>query len=155
MSTTVFPSSRGEGGRSGSAQPASLDRDAARAPQDVCVLIVEDEWLVSMEIEGVLGDAGYDVAGTAVTADEAVRMVEMHRPDLVLMDIRLQGRRDGIQAAIEINRRFGLRCLFVSAHADVGTRERAAAANPLGWLSKPFSGPQLILALEAALRRLR
>ena len=124
------------------------------APQQVRVLIAEDEWLVAMEIEATLEDAGYAVVGLAASADEAVRMAEVHRPDLLVMDIRLKGRRDGVDAAFELNGRLGLRCLFVSAYSDDPMRARAQAANPLGWISKPFSARQLLDALEAALRDL-
>lgn len=82
-------------------------------------------------------------------------MAEVHMPELVLMDIRIRGNGDGIYAALEISRRFGLRSLFVSANDDPGTRERAQAAHPLGWLPKPFSTMQLVSAVEEALRGLR
>ena len=117
------------------------------------VLVVEDEWLVAMDIEAVLKEEGFDVVGIATSADEAVRMAELHHPDLVLMDIRIRGPRDGIDAAIELNRRFGTRSLFVSAHRDPATQERAQVANPLGWVSKPFSGQQLIAAIAEATRQ--
>ncbi|MCE6949746.1 response regulator [Cereibacter sphaeroides] len=119
------------------------------------ILVVEDEWLVACEIEAALEGEGWEVVGIAASADEAVRMAEVHRPDLVLMDIRIRGNRDGIHAALEISRRFGLRSLFVSANHDPGTRERAQAAYPLGWVPKPFSAPLLVSAVEEALRGLR
>lgn len=124
------------------------------SPSQARVLIVEDEWLVSTDMETTLQKQGYQVVGIAASADEAVRMAEAHRPDIVLMDIRLNGRRDGVDAAIEINRRWGLRCLFVSAYTDQKMMARGKAANPFGWLSKPFSARQLVDALKAALRNL-
>jgi two-component system, response regulator PdtaR len=142
------------GAPDGSSPVSSSDPSARQTPQEIRVLVVEDEWLVSMEIEMVLEDAGHTVIGVAISADAAVRLAEMHRPDLVLMDIRLQGTRDGIDAAIEIHGRLGIRCLFVSAHSDPTTRERAQAASPVGWLDKPFTGTQLLLAIEAGLREL-
>ena len=92
------------------------------------------------------------MAGVATAADEAVLLGEVRRPDVVLMDIRLRGPRDGIDAATEIRRRFDIRSLFVSAHTDPATMARAQAADPVGWLPKPFSGHQLAAALEAALK---
>jgi two-component system, response regulator PdtaR len=118
------------------------------------VLIVEDEWLVAMDIESALEEAGFEVVGIARSADEAVRLAEQHRPDLALMDIRISGARDGIDAALEINRRFGLRPIFVSAFGDPATRERAQGAQPLGWVPKPFSSRQLIATITEALRDL-
>lgn len=150
MSALVLIASGDDANRSG--EPTPADPAARRTPGTARVLVVEDEWFISMEIETTLEDSGYAVVGVAVNADEAVRMAEMYRPDLVLMDIRLQGGSDGIEAAAEINRRFGPRCLFISAHTDPDTKERGQAANPLGWLPKPFSSQQLVLAVEAALR---
>lgn len=150
---TLIPSSRDEGGK----RHAAAGRDPAEpgTSQQVRVLIVEDEWLVSVEIETTLESAGYTVAGIAVSADEALRRAESDRPDVIVMDIRLRGRRDGVDAALQINQLLGLRCLFVSAYTDDRTRERARAAKPLGWLSKPFTPRQLLDALRAALRDLR
>jgi len=148
----LFPASKDEDGKSRGAGGHAAEPDMTGA---VRVLIVEDEWFVSTEIESMLEDAGYAVAGVAAEADEAVRKAAILQPDLIMMDIRLKGPRDGVEAALEIHRRFGLRCLFVSAYTDNGTRERVQTANPLGWLSKPFSARQMVEALEAALRQLR
>jgi CheY-like chemotaxis protein len=135
--------------------PSDADTAAGKDPDlakdAVRVLVVEDEWLVSMEIEAALEEAGHVCAAIAVSADQAVALAEQHRPDILLMDIRLRGERDGVDAAIEIFRRFGLRCLFISAHTDRATRERGNGANPYGWLAKPFSSAQLMLAIERAL----
>ncbi len=117
------------------------------------VLIVEDEWLVSMEAEAALEEAGYRVVGIAASAGAAITLAELHRPNLILMDIRINGDRDGVDAAIEIFQRLGVRSIFVSAHADGRTRERAQSARPLDWVAKPYSSPQLIEAVTAALQR--
>lgn len=134
----------------------SARRDAQTGAQahsrSVRILIVEDEWLVSTEMESTLEDAGYEVLGVAISASEALLMADRFQPDLVLMDIRLSGARDGVETALELYREFGLRCLFVSAHSDAGTRERGAAAHPVGWLMKPFSGGQLLSAVATAVR---
>jgi len=122
--------------------------------QHARVLIVDDEWFISMEMKDTLEDAGFDVIGVAGSAEEAVCMAEQHQPDLVLMDIRLRGNQDGVSAAMEICRRFGIRCIFVSAYADAATRKRGDVAAPLGWLSKPFSGLQLVAAVRSALQEL-
>jgi|GEM_PF-6112663 len=113
------------------------------------VMVVEDEWIVSMEIEAALEEGGHDCVGVAATAREALALAGSARPDLVLMDIRLKGNDDGVEVAKELHNRFGLRCLFISAHADGATKERAAGAEPLGWLPKPFSTPQLLQMIAA------
>jgi CheY-like chemotaxis protein len=79
-------------------------------------------------------------------------VVERVRPDLVLMDMRLIGEGDGIDAALEIWQRFGIRSLFVSANLDPGARAKAASANPVGFLEKPFTRTSLLAAVAAAAR---
>lgn len=103
------------------------------------VLIVEDEFFISMNTEAMLEDLGHIVVGVAITAAEAVRLAEQQRPDVVLMDIRLIGARDGIDAATEINRELGIRSIFVTANTDPYTRKRAQVANPLGFIEKPLT----------------
>lgn len=111
------------------------------------ILIVEDNWLVAMETEASLEDEGYAVVGVAVSAEEAIEACETDRPDLVLMDIRLLGHRDGVDAAVEIRERFDIGSIFVSAHDDADVRARAAAARPLGWIVKPVTSSELIRLL--------
>jgi two-component system, response regulator PdtaR len=115
------------------------------------LLIVEDEWFISLSIEDTVKEAGYEVVDVVASAEEAVAAALAHQPDLVLMDIRLVGPRDGIDAALEIYRRLGTRSVFVSAHVDGHTRERASAAAPAGWLSKPFAPAELLQAIRQAL----
>jgi DNA-binding NarL/FixJ family response regulator len=118
------------------------------------ILLVEDDFLVGMEIEAGLRDAGCDVIGVAATAEEAVSLAEAERPLLAVMDIRLAGERDGVDAALEIERRLGIRSLFASAHGDHEVRARAAAARPLGWIGKPYRVTALVAAVRHALASL-
>ena len=115
------------------------------------VLIVEDDFLIAMEAETALSDAGLDVVGIATTAEEALSLAREHRPALALMDIRLAGQRDGVDAAGDLFRELGIRCVFASAHDDPQTRERAAALAPLGWLTKPYTMASLISLVQQAL----
>jgi two-component system, response regulator PdtaR len=120
------------------------------------VLIVEDEFFVAMDAEDSLTAAGFTVIGIAATADAAVALAAAQSPDIVLMDIRLVGARDGIDAAAEIRTRFGIPAVFATAHSDAATRHRAElAAAPVGWLSKPYSRAEVTAALGNALRRTR
>ena len=116
-----------------------------------CILLVEDDFLVGMEMETGLQEAGYDVAGIAVTAEEAVELAGRHRPDLIVMDIRLAGERDGVDAALEIHRTLGIRSLFASAHGDARIRARAEPARPFGWVAKPYRVETLLKAIGEAL----
>jgi DNA-binding response OmpR family regulator len=103
-----------------------------------------------------LASAGFEVVGVATTAEEAVEIARAERPDLVLMDIRLAGVRDGIDAAAEIRSDLGIPSLFATAHSDAATRARGeGAAAPIGWLTKPYAPTELAAAVAAALARLR
>jgi two-component system, response regulator PdtaR len=119
------------------------------------VLIVEDNYLISAEMELALNDAGCSVVGVAASADEAVRLALAAVPDLVVMDIRLQHGGDGVEVALKIFAERGIRSLFASAYHDPDTRQRAAPAAPLGWLAKPYAMNALVEAVRAAVRALR
>jgi DNA-binding NarL/FixJ family response regulator len=125
-----------------------------RATARPCILLVEDDFLVGMEVEAGLEEAGYEVAGVAATAEEAVELAASRRPALAVMDIRLASERDGIDAALEIFRTLGIRSLFASAHVDAQVRARAEAARPLGWVAKPYRVETLLAAVGEALNRM-
>ncbi len=116
------------------------------------ILIVEDEMFVAMDIEAAVNKAGHKVVGFAGTAERAVTLADETRPDLVLMDIRLPGDRDGVEAAIEIRQRFDIPSLLISGYADAETRARAEAARPLGFIAKPFDHALLALALNGGMK---
>jgi len=119
------------------------------------ILIVEDDHFIGLEIEAALQQAGHDVVGIAATAAEAEAMARALRPDMAIMDIRLAGRRDGVEAATILYAELGIRSLFATAHqGDAEMRRRAAATRPLGWLAKPFSPSSLIEAVKAAIAQL-
>jgi DNA-binding NarL/FixJ family response regulator len=129
----------------------SAESEAAERPAAPCILLVEDDFLVGMEVETGLLEAGYEVAGIAATAEEAVELARRRRPALAVMDIRLAGDRDGIDAALEIFRTLGIRSIFASAHGDAQVRARAEPARPLGWVAKPYRVETLLKAVEEAL----
>ena len=119
------------------------------------ILIVEDDLLIASQMEAALTDAGFEVTGTASTGKEALHLAETQSPTLVVMDIRLTGDRDGIDTALELFRSHGIRCIFASAYSDQEARRRAAPANPLGWLQKPYTMASLTAVVRAALSELR
>ena len=125
--------------------------DPARA-EPAAILIVEDDFFIATDIQHLVTAAGYRVTEIATTADDAVAAAVAGRPDLVLMDIRLVGPRDGIDAALAIRERVDIPCLMVSAHQDAQLRTRVGPARPRGWLMKPFSGQQLLAAIGTALK---
>jgi DNA-binding NarL/FixJ family response regulator len=118
------------------------------------VLIVEDQYFVAVDCELQLRSAGIDCVGLATTAAEALDIAEREHPDFALMDIRLASIADGVEAAIVLYERFGIRCIFASAHADAATRKLAERAHPLGWLDKPYTGGQLISTVRECLSAL-
>ena len=107
------------------------------------ILIVEDEGLIALDLKKRLEQAGYVVPAIEDNAPDALLAVENLQPDLVLMDIRLRGPRDGIEAADEIRRRFCLPVMFVTAHADRETLDRASITEPFGYIVKPFHSVEL------------
>jgi two-component system, response regulator PdtaR len=115
------------------------------------VLIVEDQYFVAVDCELHLRAAGMECVGLANTAAGALDLAERERPDLIIMDIRLASRADGVEAAIVIYERLGIRCIFTSAHADEITRTEAQRAHPLAWVDKPYTSDELIAAIQSAL----
>ncbi len=118
------------------------------------ILIVEDQYFVAVDCELHLRSAGMECVGLATTAASALDLAERERPDLIIMDIRLASRADGVAAAIVIYERLGIRCIFTSAHADELTHKEAERAHPLAWVDKPYSSHQLIAAVQHALDEL-
>jgi len=114
------------------------------------ILVVEDEAVVARDIQTTIARCGYDPVGWATMAAEALALAEQIVPDLVLMDISLHGKGDGISAAAEIRQRFDIPVVFVTAYADEATLERAKIAGPYGFVVKPFSEADLRVAIEIA-----
>jgi DNA-binding response OmpR family regulator len=119
------------------------------------ILIVEDEELVARLIRMSLVKYGYDVPPFASTSEQALRAVHENKPDLVLMDIGLPGEMDGIELAREV--RFGAEVpvIFLSGRTDGATIERAKAAEPLGYLFKPFDPRNLQTTIDTSLHQFR
>lgn len=115
------------------------------------ILVVEDEAIVSMEIEERLAAMGYSVAGTVSSGEQALNLASGLRPDLVLMDIRLREAMNGIDAAETLRRRFHIPVIFLSACSEDETRERAKGVQPFGYVLKPFDDCELKSTIEIAL----
>lgn len=115
------------------------------------ILIVEDEAVVAMDIRRTLLELGYDVTGTVASGQAAVQEIQRNPPDLVLMDIVLKGPMDGIEAAAKIHTELSIPIVYLTAHIEDMTLERAITAEPFGYLSKPFKDRELKAAIEIAL----
>lgn len=119
------------------------------------VLIVDDEVVVAEDIRRQLRSLGYLVVGVVSSGSEAVRLAEEHQPDLILMDIKLKGPMDGIEAARTIQSQSAIPVIYLTAFADEETLERARPTLPLAYLIKPFVSSDLRAAVELALFRHR
>lgn len=113
--------------------------------------VVEDEPLVAATLEKRLQAMGYVVAGIASSGEDALHTIAESRPDLVLMDIHLQGEMDGIETAEQIQTQFEIPVIYLTASSDDESLERARVTNPFGYLLKPFSESELRVTIEIAL----
>jgi CheY-like chemotaxis protein len=116
-------------------------------------LIVEDEFLIAEELRERLSRLGFSVIATVDSADEGIAIATRERPDLVLMDIRLRGEKDGIQAAQEIRQQVDLPIVYVTAYSDKLTVNRAKKTDHDGFLLKPFHRYELQSTIEVAMQR--
>lgn len=117
------------------------------------ILIVEDEWIVSEDIKCSLVKLGYDVAEIVSSGEEAIRIAEAKIPDLVLIDIKLSGKMDGVATANVITSHYQIPVVFLTAYGDAGMLDRTKAANPFGYIIKPFRDRELYSTIEVALHR--
>jgi signal transduction histidine kinase len=117
------------------------------------ILIVEDEAVVAEDLQESLAELGYDAFAIAASSDEALRQVVERCPDLVLMDIRIQGTRDGIETAATLRATHDVPIVYLTAHADDATIARAKITGPYGYLVKPVKAGELRSAIELALHR--
>ena len=119
------------------------------------ILVVEDEAIVAEDLRDLLEGLRYEVAAVVPSGREAIAKAVELRPDLVLMDIRLKGAMEGIEAAVKIREQTGPPVVFLTAYADERTMERAKTACPYGYLTKPFDQRTLRATIEVALNRVR
>jgi DNA-binding response OmpR family regulator len=115
------------------------------------ILIVEDEGLIALDLKKKLEQAGYTILGIVDNAEDAFLSAERLRPSLVLMDIRLRGSMDGVETADQIRKSFYIPVIFVTAHADRETLNRARITEPFGYIVKPFHGVDFRVQIEVAL----
>ena len=117
------------------------------------ILVVEDESIVALSICGSLKSLGYEVADSTDSAEKALEKALLLQPDLILMDITLKGREDGIVASEQIQKEKSIPIIYVTADCDGATTERMRHTNPYGYLVKPFKLPDLKAVIEIALLR--
>ncbi len=115
------------------------------------ILVVEDESIVALDLQDRLESLGYDVPMPVASGEKAIEKAGELRPNLVLMDIQLQGRMDGVEAADHIRRAFGIPVIYLTANADHPTVQRAKVTEPFGYVIKPFEERELHTTIEVAL----
>src|SRR5437867_4192124 len=115
------------------------------------VMVVEDERIVAKDLQQTLAGMGYDAFAIASSAEEAVARASERCPDVVLMDIRIKGRRDGVETAEILRQRFRVPVVYLTALADDGTIDRAKKTEPYGYLLKPVKPAELRSAIELSL----
>jgi DNA-binding NarL/FixJ family response regulator len=126
--------------------------DAARTGLRDCVLVVDDEILIADLWCMILEDMQIEVCGTAKNAASAITLANRHRPKVVLMDVRLEGQADGVDAAIAIQRTVGSKVIFITGSRDSPTIARIQAVRPARVLFKPLGVGQLQDAVAAVLQ---
>lgn len=115
------------------------------------ILVVEDDAMARLDISVALERVGYEVAGMATSGRESIELADSLAPDLVLMDIRLEGEMDGVEAANEISRRFDLPVIYLTVYADDETLRWAKVSGPFGYLLKPVDHKELKSAIEVGI----
>ncbi len=121
----------------------------------VNILVVEDEIIVAMDIQSRLRKFGYTVMGLADSGEEAIKKAANNSLDLVLMDIHLKGKMDGVEAAQIIHNLFNIPVIYLTANADESTLERAKGTEPFGYILKPFKEKELKFTIEITLSKYR
>ena len=127
--------------------------NADRTPPEPRALIIEDENLIAEELKERLSRLGFSIIAAVDTADEGIAIATREHPDLVLMDIRLKGEKDGVQAAKEIREQVDVPIVYLTAHSDRLTVERVKASEHDGFLLKPFQRRELQATIEVAMQR--
>lgn len=117
------------------------------------ILIVEDDRLITEYLCYLLDKSGYEVSGSVPSGEEALAHIESSKPDLILMDIKLEGVKDGITTAREIAKSYNIPIIFTSAYSDESTLESAKDVFPYGYIVKPYGERELEPVIKMALNK--
>lgn len=123
-------------------------------PENERILIVEDEMLVAQILQANLSKMGFTVLDIVTSGEEAIEKGLSCRPDLILMDIQLQGEIDGVEAARQLKSEINTAIVYLTAYSDQATLDRAKVTDPHGYLIKPFRSSELKTTIEMALNKL-
>lgn len=114
------------------------------------VLIVEDDMIISLVIERMMSKLGYEVSAKATSGEDAIQLAKKYRPDLILMDIRLNGEIDGIEAMRQIKSETDIPVIYITGNTDKQNRERAAETDYVAFLTKPITMNALKRSIETS-----
>lgn len=117
------------------------------------ILLVEDEYILALDLERQLTELGYKVIGFVASGEEAIALAHAHKPDLILMDIKIKGAIDGIETARQIQEQDAIPVIYITAYSDRLILERAKITEPFGYLVKPVNRRELAANIEMALYR--
>lgn len=118
------------------------------------ILVVEDEMIIGAKISMQLSNLGYEVTGILPRGEEAIAHVKENNVDIILLDIQLKGKIDGIETATQIKKQFNIPVIYLTANADEATFNRAKATAPAAFISKPFKQLDLQRAIELTISRM-
>jgi CheY-like chemotaxis protein len=124
-------------------------------PGNKRILLVEDESVFALSLEETLTRIGYTVVGVAMSGEEALTLTERQQPDVILMDVHLQGDMDGIETAHKVKGMYGIPVIFLTAYSDDETIRRIVLTEPGGYLVKPINTRELFASIESALYKKR
>lgn len=119
-------------------------------PSVMKILIVEDERIIAADLEESLEEMGYQVCGTTSFGEKAVELAGTRHPDLVIMDIQLEGAMNGLEAAAAIKAKFNIPIIYLSAYSDEEVLAQAEITEPFGYLLKPFQSGELRTTIRMA-----
>lgn len=119
------------------------------------IMIVEDEPVIADDIATTLSARGYSIAALVDNAEEAISTLSQHKPDLILLDVKIKGDKDGIALAHDIRARYKVPFIFITSYFDIKTVDRAKITEPQGYIVKPFDDNDLVINVEMALYKTR
>jgi CheY-like chemotaxis protein len=132
-----------------------VDKKSKKAVNPARILIVEDENIIAMDIQSILQKMGYDVFAIVSSGEESINIASLTMPDIVLMDIKLKGKMNGIQAAEHIYDQFRIPIIFVSAYGDELTYVQSGRFKPFEFVRKPFIEEELEDKISGVLHKSR
>jgi len=130
-----------------------MDRHSNGLTEDIHIVMVEDETIIAMDIQQCLEEFGYIVDEVASSTEEAVFYVEKYKPNIVLMDIKLNGSPDGIEVVDLIQQKYKVPVIYLTSYSDDATLKRAELTKPYGYIIKPIDENQLNITIRMALSR--